>query len=845
MDGGETWTELTNGLPKSDMGKIGLAISPQKPDILYAAIELDRRTGGVYRSTNQGASWEKRSDAVSGATGPHYYQELYACPHHFDRLYLMDVRIQISHDGGKTFTRLNETDKHSDNHSINFHPTLPDYLLIGTDGGIYESYDGAKNWRFFDNLPITQYYKVAVDDAEPFYFIYGGTQDNGSHGGPSRTDNRHGIRNADWFKTLGADGHQSATEPGNPNIMYAETQQGGMHRIDRITGEQVNIQPQPAAGEPYERFNWDAPIIVSPHNPAHLYFASQRVWKSEDRGDSWTAISGDLTKNEERITLPIMGKQQSWDAAWDVLAMSNYNTITSLSESPKQAGLVYAGTDDGIVQVTEDGGANWKKIMVGSMPGVPATAFVNDIRADLHDANTVYIALDNHKYGDFKPYFLKSTDRGKTWKNISNNLPEKTLVWRCVQDHVDPNLLFLATEFGIYFSTNGGEEWIKFKGGVPTISFRDITIQRRENDLVAASFGRGFFVLDDISVLRNLSEEKLDEPAVLFKPRQTWWYAEKSIIGNPGAGHYAAKNPEYGAHFTYYLKEGLTTTASARKKAEKKLKKEGEDIPFPGWEVLEAEKREMKPQIWLVVKDGSGEIVNRIAGKSSAGMHRVAWNLRYASKSPVNARSGRSSYGNYGFLAMPGTYTVTLVEEEAGQLTTLAGPESFEVVPLRKGALEGSSPEQMMAYYDQLNQLRKDYSTAGETLKYCEDKSKAIRIAINRSAKEAGSLVEQWYAVQQKINALDLTINGNDAKSEIGEKQQPTIASRYFNARNGARTSYGPTATNKASLAIAQTELAKVLQSLKEISQQSIPNLEKALLEIGAPVIESPIMPKN
>ena len=367
--------------------------------------------------------------------------------------------------------------------------------MIGTDAGIYESFDNTDNWRFIDNLPLTQYYKVAVDDQEPFYWVYGGTQDNGSHSGPSRTVESEGIRNAHWYKTLGADGHQSATEPGNPDIFYAETQQGGLHRIDRLTGEQIFIQPQASPGEDYERYNWDAPIVVSPHNPARLYFASQRVWRSDNRGDSWTAISDDLTKDEERLSLPIMGRTQSWDSPWDVGAMSNYNTITSLSESPVTEGLIYAGTDDGIVQITEDGGSTWRKYNVGSMPGVPATAFVNDIRADLHDANTVYICLDNHKYGDLKPYLLKSNDRGVTWRKATGGMPDKTLVWRTVQDHVDKNLMFAATEYGVYVSFDGADNWMKFGGGFPTISVRDITIQRRENDLIAATFGRGFYIL--------------------------------------------------------------------------------------------------------------------------------------------------------------------------------------------------------------------------------------------------------------------------------------------------------------------------------------------------------------
>ncbi|MEO0901601.1 MAG: glycosyl hydrolase, partial [Bacteroidota bacterium] len=392
-DGGETWTKLTNGIPKSNLGKIGLAISPFDNEMIYAAIELDRKKGGLFISQNQGASWSKQSDAVSGGTGPHYYQELYASPHQNGRLYLMSNYVQISDDHGKSFFTMNEDKKHVDSHAMAFKKSDPDYVLFGTDGGLYESYDLTKTWRYFNNLPLIQYYKVAVDDAKPFYNIYGGTQDNGSHGGPSQTLSSKGILNHDWWKTLGADGHQSATEPGNPDITYGEFQQGWLWRIDQTTGETVFVQPQPKAGDPHERFNWDAPILVSPHNPKRLYFASYRVWKSENRGDDWTAISSDLTRNEERLTLPIMGRTQSWDNPWDVGAMSNYNTITSLAESPIQEGLIYAGTDDGILQVTEDGGTTWRKVMLGSIKGVPQRAFVNDVRADLFDSNTVYLVL--------------------------------------------------------------------------------------------------------------------------------------------------------------------------------------------------------------------------------------------------------------------------------------------------------------------------------------------------------------------------------------------------------------------------------------------------------------------
>jgi len=737
-DGGETWEKLTKGLPETNMAKIGLAISPQNPDVLYAAIELELRDGAVYKSVNRGSSWEKQSDTVSGGTGPHYYQELYASPHKFDRIYLANVRMDVSDDGGKTFRKMKEEHKHSDNHSLTFHPDDPNYLLVGTDGGIYESYDLEENWKYVANLPLTQFYKVAVDDAEPFYNIYGGTQDNNTQGGPSRTDNRNGIQNSDWYVTLGGDGHQPATEPGNPDIIYSEWQQGNLNRIDKTTGEIVYIKPQPEEGESYERYNWDAPILISPHSPTRLYFGSQRVWKSENRGDSWTAISGDLTKNQERITLPIMGRTWSYDSPWDVGAMSTYNTITSLAESPKQEGLIYAGTDDGIIQLTEDGGKNWRKIEVGDLPGVPKTAFVNDIKADLFDVNTVYVALDNHKFGDLNPHLLKSTNRGKSWKSIKGNIPDRTLVWRIVQDHVNPKLFFCATEFGIYFTIDAGKKWVQLKGGVPTISFRDVVIQRRENDLVGASFGRSFYVLDDYSSLREVSEKQLEQEATLFPVRKAWWYIPRPELsfsekGSQGAAHFTAPNPPFGAVFTYYLKDDIKTKKAIRMEKEKKLNEKNKNVPFPGWDSVESERRQEDPAILLVVKDNQGNVVRRVVGKAQKGFHRVAWDLRYPSFEAIELKENPNNSDPTGVLASPGEYTVTLVKQLDGTVTQLSSPVSFKVVPMRKGALESAPLETVTAFWQDLANLYRSISAARITIAKNLSKVDYIKKALERS----------------------------------------------------------------------------------------------------------------
>ncbi|HSD26522.1 MAG TPA: glycosyl hydrolase [Vicinamibacteria bacterium] len=842
-DGGTTWEKLEKGLPEGPLGKIGLAISPQDPDVLYAAIELDRRKGAVYRSTDRGSSWEKRSDTVSGATGPHYYQELYASPHAEGRIYLVDVRMQVSDDGGKTFRRVEENDKHSDNHEVAFRADDPEYLLVGTDGGIYESFDLAKTWRFVANLPVTQFYKVAVDDAEPFYTIYGGTQDNSTQGGPSRTDTSNGITSADWFITLFADGHQPATEPGNPSVMYSEWQQGNLVRVDRTTGERVYIQPQPEPGDPPERFNWDAPILVSPHSPKRVYYASQRVWRSDDRGDSWRPVSGDLTRNQDRMTLPLMGRRWSWDSPWDMVAMSAYDTITSLAESPKLEGLLYAGTDDGLIHVSEDGGRTWRKVEVGSIPGVPATAFVNDVKADLFDASTVYAAVDDHKSGDFRPYLFKSTDRGRSWRSIAGDLPDRHLVWRVVQDHVKPDLLFAGTEFGIFFTTNGGARWAKLTGGVPTISFRDLSIQRRENDLVGASFGRGFYVLDDYSALREVGDGALAREAGLFPVRKAWWYVERDPLGedgkaSQGAAFFTADNPPFGAVFTYHLARDIQSREKARQEKEKPLLEAGKDTPFPGWAEVEAERREEKPVVVLTVKDEAGNVVRRIEGETKKGFHRVSWDLRLPPTEAIGSRPADDEEGRAprGVLVAPGIYTVSLAKQVDGETTGLAGPVRFEVARLRPGALPGAPPKDTAAFLAHLAEVSRATSAAGQVVSQALKRVETLGTALERSRSAPDALDTELHTIRQELHALDERLAGNRARASVEGDGVVTIARRVRVAQIGTSLStYGPTPTHRRSLEIAEQELAKVREQLNAILEQRLPALEKKLDAAGAP----------
>ncbi len=846
-DGGETWDELTTGLPSGNMGKIGIAVSPMQPDVVYAAIELDRREGGVWRSDNRGSSWSKMSDTVSGGTGPHYYQELYASPHYFDRIYLVSNTSQISNDGGKTFTGLNNELKHVDDHAIAFRPDDPEYILFGSDGGLYESYDHTQTWRFISNLPVTQFYKVAVDDAEPFYYVYGGTQDNNSQGGPSRTDNRHGIRNDDWFITLFADGHQSATEPGNPNIMYAQWQQGNLARVDRITGEVVHIQPQPAPGDDIERWNWDAPILVSQHQPTRIYHASQRLWRSDDRGDTWRAISPDLTRNQNRLRLPVQGRQWSWDAGWDLLAMSQYNTIANVGESPLNENLLYVGTDDGLIQVTEDGGQNWRRIEVGSLPGVPSTAYVNDIRADLFDENTVYVALDNHKYGDFTPYLLKSTDRGRSWRSIKGDIPDRHLVWRVVQDHENPNLLFTATEFALFFTLDGGNKWVRLSGDAPTIAFRDVTIQRRENDLVAASFGRGFYIVDDISPLRTLSEASLEQQAMLFPGRDALWYIEQHPLafsegGSQGHGYFRAPNPPFGANFTYYLAEDIQSLEDQRQERERPRAEAGQNNPFPDFGTLTAELQEVDPAIWLTVRDADGNVVRRIKGPASRGFHRVNWDLRFPDMSEASASPSNDDQPS-GFLVSPGQYTVSMAMRVRGQTTELVGPQTFNVRPLRSGALPPQSDA--AEFWAEIAAFDRSVTAAARTLQ--DAQTKLARLADATARVQGGdptTLDNRLEGIRAEVAAINELMNGNPARNGVTERNFPTVRSRLGVILTGLGAStYGPTQTHRDQFGYARADFEQVRSRLTTLVDQTIPAFETELVAAGAPWVRGAPIP--
>ena len=842
-DGGESWRRLTGGLPKGDMGKIGIAVSPANPDVVYATIEADEDERGFYRSLDRGEKWVLRNAYISGGTGPHYYQEIEASPHDVDRVYQMDVFIHVTDDGGATFDFLGTgREKHSDNHAFVIDPGDAKHLLAGTDAGLYESFDDGVSWRHFPNMPISQFYKLALDMAEPFYNIVGGAQDLGTLIGPSRTNNIEGIRNQDWYVPLGADGYDTAVDPTEPDLIYMQTQGGRMKRYDRRSHELIDIQPMPAEGDPPERFNWDAPIIVSPHASSRVYFGSQRLWRSDDRGNGWTAVSGDLTQDRNRYELEMMGRVWSIDALYDNGAMSLYGTITTVSESPLVEGLLYVGTDDGRIQVSEDGGGAWR---IADGPRVPELSFINDIQASLHDPDSVYVVIDAHKTGDFGAHVFVSADRGRTWRSIAGDLPENEIVWALEQDHVAAELLFVGCEFGLYFSPDGGAHWVELTGGVPTIAFRDVELQRRENDLVAASFGRGFYVLDDYTPLREMGNGSLEKDAVLFPVRDAWSYVALTPMqarGKPtlGSDDFTAPNPPFGALITYYLKNAYQSAKEKRREAETELRESGEDVPFAGWELLRDEALEHGAQVLLMIRDVEGRAVRRIEGPAAAGIHRVNWDLRLPAPNAIDLSTPGFTppwvTPPQGPLAPPGHYRVEMALVSADGVTPMGEPQEFEVKLVPGTVLPAPDYDDVTAFQRRTSELLRKAQGAAAEVRRAEERLRHMRAALKETPRAKPTLYARLDAIESRLADARLLLMGDHIRGRLNESSVPSILGRIGRVAGGHwDTRQAPTATQTQSLDVAQETFDPLSAELTELLTVDLPGLEAELEAAGAP----------
>ncbi|HEX3742292.1 MAG TPA: hypothetical protein VHW09_00100 [Bryobacteraceae bacterium] len=629
LDGGRTWAQLTTGLPKG-WGRIGVRVAPSNPNVVYVIGESNE--GTIYRSDDRGDHFHfmTKNPAVVGRGL--YYSHLTIDPTDENRIYTIGMRLSYSIDGGRTI-RPASPSIHGDYHTVWVDPKNPARLWLGCDGGIAVSYDRSENWEWVGNLPIGQFYQVFADNREPFYYLSGGLQDNGSWTGPSRT-HQGSILNSDWTNISGGDGFHVVVNLDQPWLYLSESQGGGLVRTDLRTHEQQDVSPQPRrndggpVGELKYRFNWNAPVVLSPHDHNTVYFGSNVVFKSTDFGKTWTAISPDLTTNDPE-------KQKSVGTVWTENTTAEYHcTIIRIAESPVQAGVIWAGTDDGNLQLTRDGGKSWTNL-TGNAPGVPKFSEIAWVEPSRTAAGTAYVAFENHWFDDFHPYIFKTTDFGKTFTNLTGNLPQDDYLWVVKEDPKNPKVLYAGGELGLNVSFTGGSQWVAMGlGNMPPVAVRDITIHPRDNDLIVATHGRSLWIFDDVTPLQEMNDQVVNDSAYLFSLRPELRFdgggGRGGGVGQGGNKPFAGPNPPYGAPITYYLKE------SGPAKVE--------------------------------VLDEAGKLVRDLgAVLHDAGLNRVVWDLRYEGPHArtMGATADAAAGGGFGFpargpLVLPGKYTIRL-----------------------------------------------------------------------------------------------------------------------------------------------------------------------------------------
>ena len=635
-DGGETWTELTKGLPEGDKGRIGVDVYRRNGNLVYALVESRGQGRGLYRSEDRGETWTR----VSGRNPrPMYFSQVRIDPNNPERIYLGGVQMSASDDGGRTWWKGNAAQgAHVDHHAIWIDPGNSRHVLIGNDGGVASSWDGARHWRVHTNLAIGQFYEIGVDMRDP-YRVCGGLQDNSSWCGPSRTLAGRGAMNRDWQDVWGGDGFYNRIDPTNPDIVYTESQGGNSGRVNLASDEAQTLRPvNRAAGEEAGagyRFNWDAPLVVSRHDPATIYVGANHLLRSRDRGVTWEEASPDLTRRIDRDTLTIMGARVTERTLSRNDGIRSYGTITTIGESPLNADVLYVGTDDGNLQVTRDGGATWTNV-VDHVPGLPGRSYVSGIEPSHAVEGRVYAAFDRHYDDDYAPYVYVSDDYGATWRSITAGLPAWSV--NVVREHPKtPELLFAGNEIGVYVSVDGGSSWARMRH-LPTVPVDDIVLHPRDNDLVLGTHGRSIWILDDVAPLQDIAARgALKRPSYLFPVRRaTEWFT----LGNwPFWGDaFAARNPADGALIRYWLREDLPDSADA------------------------------PPDVKISIREPSGRVVRALEGPGTAGLHEVVWDMREAPPVKVEAGGGRGAGGGRfgaprGALVLPGTY---LVHMEAG-----------------------------------------------------------------------------------------------------------------------------------------------------------------------------------
>ncbi len=834
-DAGATWDKLKSGLPSDEVGRIGMAVSPVNPDVLYAIVDA-KKEGGFYKSVNRGASWTKQSSYVSAYT--FYFQKIFCDVKDVDRVYSMDVFIHITKDGGKTWTNLGEKNKHVDNHGFWIDPDDNNHLISGCDGGVYETYDLGLNWAFRNTIPIAEIYKVTTDNTLPFYNVYIGTQDNNSLGGPSRTINSGGITNQDWLFTVAGDGFQTQVDWQDPNIIYAESQNGGLVRFDKKSGEKLYIKPYDFADTAY-RFDWDAALLISIYDHKRLYFGGNKLFRSDDQGSTWKEISGDLTRGFPENFQKLMGRSWSMD---EMVSKSSMAQIVTIAESPLNENILFVGSGDGLIYSTTDGGKSWMK--ASSIDGLPQYARVHQIIASNFNKLVAYAACHNFHDGDYRPYLYKTEDGGKTWKSINSNLPEMGSTYTIAEDHVDGNLLFTGTQFGVFFSNNEGNEWIPLKNGLPTIQVMNLKIQRRENDLVVSTYGRGVYILDNYSPLRFMSNETLSKDAFIFPIKDALMFIPATPfgfdgIGFMGASFFAAQNPVVGAVINYYIKDDVKSLKDKRREIEKEKQKKGEDVAFPSYDELKKESEEPEAFLLFTISDEQGNIIKKIKTGVKKGLNKLVWDFRYDTFSPISMETFDNSVPwnepEKGYMAAPGKYKVSLTKFEAGVFTELCAPQEFNCVPLNLNELSAKDKLALDNFNKKVAEMTRVITGADAYRKELVNKIKYFKKAVFESPKVPEETYNKILAVSLKLDELNKKFNGDNLRSKY-EGDTPTALKERVELITSAlwSTTSAPTETFIKSYEVAANSFNEILSLLKAAGAD-VEAIEKTMKDNGAP----------
>ncbi|MBN1225102.1 MAG: hypothetical protein JXB23_17770 [Candidatus Aminicenantes bacterium] len=790
LDQGNSWERLSNGLPEGDTGRIGLAVSRGDSPNVYAVIQ--HKEGGYFRSQDHGQTWVHMSKPAYPHMFMVYFSKIRVDPQNPDKIWDLGYGVSVSIDGGKTFTDKGTWENiHTDHHALWIDPNDPDHLLLAGDGGFYMSYNGSKTWEFVNNLPIAQFYAIGIDTRKP-YWVYGGAQDHGAYGLPSRSDSRFGIRNCDVVPVAFGDAFYCVVDPENPHIVYTENQEGRLLQINMKTHEERVIRPVPDNPEEVYRFNWKCPLILSPHDHKTLYYGGNKILKSGDQGYSWETISPDLTQNQDWKKLPIMGMERTEETISVNYGVAHFGTITTLSESPVQAGLIYAGTDDGNVQVTIDGGRNWSNLSGRFRLSKPY--WVSHVRASNHGAGTAYVCFDGHWADDFAPYLFKTEDFGKTWKSIRGDLPDGMVVNTLAEHPRNPNLLFIGTEFGLFLSVNGGANWVLARSNLPRVPVDDIIVNARENDLILGTHGRGIFIMDDITWLEKLDEGALRAEAQLFPVRDAVQYYESRKLPDPGAAQYFGPNPDYGALITYYLKN---------------------DPP-------QAEESENMLSVEIFIMEKDGNTVRKIDGPDGKGFHRVAWDLHYELGFDPEGTSEGYYEPKKGPFVLPGEYTVKLKARgmESTQTVVVSLDPRIEAEPdVLQKRLEASKSVNSMAkaFVDSRKAIKGIQDEIGRiknVLKSADDLPQGINSRVDDISKKLDEVKKEfetdWYGMEFSI--MDL----------IGQLDASVSA---------------PTRSQMKTITHLHAKLDKAIELINGLITADLPKLNKNLVEHDIPFI--------